>query len=80
MCDDMRLALEQLLGDTPYTLEVRDIDLMIEPDAASVLATYDELVPVLFGRLSNGVDHELCHYFLNPSTVAEYVFVMKAAS
>ena len=40
---------------------------------AELLAIYDELVPVLFGRLPDGTDLELCHYFLNQDVVSEFV-------
>lgn len=49
--------------DKPFTVEVIDID--ASPDA-SLLARFDELVPVLFSDLAQP---ELCHYFLDEAAV-----------
>ena len=62
LCDDMVAALMALQsGAAPFTVEVIDID----ADAALV-ARFDELVPVLFGDLTQP---ELCHYFLDEEAV-----------
>lgn len=53
--------------DKPFTVEVIDID--ASPDA-SLLARFDELVPVLFGDLAQP---ELCHYFLDEAAVRRYL-------
>lgn len=49
--------------DQPFTVDVIDID--DSPDA-SLLARFDELVPVLFGDLAQPA---LCHYFLDEAAV-----------
>ena len=49
--------------DKLFTVEVIDID--TSPDT-SLLARFDELVPVLFGDLAQP---ELCHYFLDEAAV-----------
>jgi len=69
LCDDMRIALEKLLGDVPYQLTLLDVDQ--DPD---LLDLYDELVPVLFARKSSnpGVVEKLCHYFLDSKKVKEF--------
>ncbi|MGK5022628.1 glutaredoxin family protein [Janthinobacterium sp. LB2P10] len=64
LCQDMLDAL--LLLQPPeqaFTVDVIDID--TSPDA-SLLARFDELVPVLFGDLTQP---ELCHYFLDVAAV-----------
>ncbi len=64
LCQDMLDALLLLQPpDNPFTVEVIDID--ASPDA-SLLARFDELVPVLFGGLTQP---ELCHYFLDEAAV-----------
>jgi len=51
----------------PFTVEVIDIDTSPDP---SLLARFDELVPVLFGDLAQP---ELCHYFLDVPAVQRYL-------
>lgn len=64
LCQDMLDALLLLQSpDKPFTVEVIDID--ASPDA-SLLARFDELVPVLFSDLAQP---ELCHYFLDEAAV-----------
>ena len=60
------LLLLQPLGK-PFTVDVIDID--ASPDA-SLLARFDELVPVLYGALDRP---ELCHYFLDRAAVLAYL-------
>jgi hypothetical protein len=58
LCQDMLDALMALQTPSrPITVDVIDVD----ADAA-LLARFDELVPVLFGDLSQP---ELCHYHLD---------------
>lgn len=64
LCQDMLDALMRL--QTPgraITVDVIDIDASGDP---SLLARYDELVPVLYADLSRP---ELCHYFLDEAKV-----------
>jgi hypothetical protein len=51
----------------PFTVDVIDID--ASPDA-SLLARFDELVPVLFADLAQP---QLCHYFLDEAAVRRYL-------
>ncbi|PKB21127.1 glutaredoxin family protein [Janthinobacterium sp. 64] len=64
LCQDMLDALLLLQPPgKPFTVDVIDID---ESPDASLLARFDELVPVLFGDLTQP---ELCHYFLDEAVV-----------
>lgn len=58
-------ALNALCGAGGVHIDVIDIDL-----DDSLLAQYDELVPVLFGDLAQA---ELCHYFLDHDKVMAYL-------
>lgn len=58
LCHEMEVALQPLLMEYDLALEVLDAD------ADSSLARYDEQVPVLLlGEV------ELCHYFLDEAAV-----------
>jgi hypothetical protein len=64
LCHEMLEALLRL--QTPqrtFTVDVVDIDSAADP---SLLARFDELVPVLYADLS---EPELCHYFLDEARV-----------
>ena len=67
LCQDMLAALEVLRsepGVPHFDIEVVDVD------ADPLLeAKYNELVPVLV----DGEGRELCHYFLDPPRVREYL-------
>ena len=64
LCQEMLDALFLLQPPgKPFTVDVIDID--ASPDA-SLLARFDELVPVLFADLAQP---ELCHYFLDEAAV-----------
>lgn len=56
----MQEALQALSGEYPFTLEVIDIDA-----DESLLAQFDELVPVLFARRNDANSVQLCNYFLD---------------
>ena len=63
----MLAALEALRGEPGVVFF--DIH-VVDVDADPVLeAKYDELVPVLV----DGEGRELCHYFLDPAKVREYL-------
>ncbi len=62
LCEDMLAALQAL---APARAAVRGRRHRRRPDPALV-ARFDELVPVLFGRLD---EPELCHYFLDEAAV-----------
>lgn len=66
LCDDLLEALLAMqTAQQQFAVDVVDVD----ADAALV-ARFDELVPVLFGRLD---EPELCHYFLDQAAVARYL-------
>lgn len=68
LCQDMLDALQRLQTPAkPFTVEVIDIDTSTDP---SLLARFDELVPVLFGGLDQP---ELCHYFLDEAAVRRHL-------
>ncbi len=72
LCEDLRDALRQALGEIPAVIEMVDVD----ADEALV-ARYDELVPVLTGQGSNGQWQELCHYHLDKARLQAFVAEMK---
>ena len=66
LCQDMLDALMRLQApDRTITVDVIDID---ASDDASLLARFDELVPVLYADLAAP---ELCHYFLEEAQVLQ---------
>ena len=66
LCDDMLDALNAMQDEaTRFDIDVVDVD----ADEALV-ARFDELVPVLYGDLS---EPELCHYFLDRDAVLAYI-------
>jgi hypothetical protein len=69
LCEDMLSALNVLVGQA-VPIEVIDID---ADGNESLLAHYDELVPVLMGRREGQPDRLLCHYFLNENIVRAFV-------
>ena len=73
LCDDMLSALKNLAGESvPVTV----IDIDAEGNE-TLLARYDELVPVLVGRRvgqpADQPDQQLCHYLLNENTVRDFL-------
>ena len=68
LCQDMFDALQRLqTPEKPFTVEVIDIDASSDP---SLLARFDDLVPVRFGDLAQP---ELCHYFLDEAAVRRHL-------
>ena len=66
LCDDMLAALLALQTEQQrFTVDVIDVD--ADP---ALVARFDELVPVLFGDLS---EPELCHYFLDAQAVGRWL-------
>lgn len=61
-------ALQALSGDYPFTVEVIDVDA-----DESLLAQFDELVPVLFGRRGNANSVQICNYFLDEAKTREFL-------
>jgi hypothetical protein len=66
LCEDMLLAL-QAMAPPGQLFEIDVVD--VDADEALV-ERFDELVPVLFGRLD---EPELCHYFLDEAAVRRYL-------
>jgi len=60
LCDDMLQALRASDRTGVFAIDVIDVD--ADP---ALVALYDELVPVLFGRKGDGEPVELCHYHLD---------------
>ncbi|MFZ6817890.1 glutaredoxin family protein [Undibacterium sp. Ji22W] len=64
LCDDMLEQLKAYLNDTTIIIDVLDVDA-----DETLVARFDELVPVLFGQ-KGGSDggqkaQQICHYFLD---------------
>lgn len=69
LCEDMLSALNILVGQA-VPIEIIDID---ANGNESLLAHYDELVPVLMGHREGQPDRLLCHYFLNENIVRTFL-------
>jgi thiol-disulfide isomerase/thioredoxin len=66
LCEDMLAALQRLAPPgQPFEVDVLDVD--ADP---ALVERFDELVPVLYGRLD---EPELCHYFLDEAAVRAYL-------
>ena len=66
LCEDMLAALQALApAGQSFAVDVIDVDL--DPQ---LVERFDELVPVLYGRLD---EPELCHYFLDEAAVRTYL-------
>lgn len=66
LCEDMLAALQALAPPgRPFEIDVVDVD--ADP---ALEERFNELVPVLYGRLD---EPELCHYFLDEAAVREYI-------
>ncbi|MGZ3237002.1 MAG: glutaredoxin family protein [Burkholderiaceae bacterium] len=69
LCDDMLAALQALSKEFVFHVLVVDIDA-----DESLVAQYDELVPVLAGGKTEEVDMvQLCHYFLDVDKVRAFL-------
>ncbi|KQQ97623.1 glutaredoxin family protein [Massilia sp. Leaf139] len=66
LCEDMLAALQTLAPPgQAFAVDVIDVD--ADP---ALVERFDELVPVLYGRLD---EPELCHYFLDEAAVRRYL-------
>ena len=66
LCEDMLAALQAMAPQgRPFEVDVIDVD--ADP---ALEARFNELVPVLYGRLDQP---ELCHYFLDEAAVRRYL-------
>jgi hypothetical protein len=70
LCEDMLAALRNFMAreGLPFSIDVVDIDASPDP---SLVARFDELVPVLFGEDLNAP--ELCHYFLDEAALRRHL-------
>jgi predicted ribosome-associated RNA-binding protein Tma20 len=68
LCDEMHQELKQHFSSFNFTLALIDID--ADP---SLLAQYDELVPVLLGVHAGKPPRRLCHYFLDHGAVRAFL-------
>ncbi|HEV7856965.1 MAG TPA: glutaredoxin family protein [Herminiimonas sp.] len=73
LCEDMLAALDAVKPLAVFTVSVVDVDA-----DEKLVARYDELVPVLTGRIGNGPERQLCHYFLDEGVV--YAFIASERS
>ena len=72
LCEDMLAALRALEPPgQPFDVAVLDVD--ADP---ALLASFDELVPVLYGDPDGP---ELCHYFLDEAAVRAYLASVAAS-
>lgn len=60
LCDDMLEQLKASLNDTSINIDVVDVDANEE-----LVARFDELVPVLYGKKEGQAAQQICHYFLD---------------
>jgi hypothetical protein len=61
-------ALQALSSEYPFTVELIDVDA-----DETLVAQFDELVPVLFGRKGDADAVQLCHYFLDEARTREFL-------
>lgn len=61
-------ALQALSSEFPFTVELIDIDA-----DETLVAQFDELVPVLFGRKGESHAVQLCNYFLDEAKTREFL-------
>lgn len=64
LCDDMLQALQALSGEFPFNVEVIDVD-----SDETLVAQFDELVPVLYVRKDSGDAIPVCNYFLDENKI-----------
>jgi thiol-disulfide isomerase/thioredoxin len=70
LCDDMLEALQTLSSEFPFTVELIDVDA-----DETLVAQFDELVPVLFGKKGSAESVQLCNYFLDETKTREFLAV-----
>ncbi len=61
-------ALQRYRGSYEFSIDVVDVD----ADEALV-AQFDELVPVLFGKREGQPAIQLCHYFLDTEKLKDFL-------
>ncbi|HWU98580.1 MAG TPA: glutaredoxin family protein [Oxalicibacterium sp.] len=67
LCEDMLAALSALAIEDS-TIDVIDVDA-----DETLVALYDELVPVLMAQRDDEPGKRLCHYFLDEAAVRTFV-------
>ena len=68
-------ALQALSGEYPFTVELMDVD-----SDESLIAQFDELVPVLFGQRGSADSVQLCNYFLDEGKVRAFLEAARVTS
>lgn len=68
LCDDMVEALQALSSEYPFTVDVMDVDADEE-----LVAQFDELVPVLFGKKDETASEQICHYFFDEAKTRAFL-------
>lgn len=73
LCEDLLAALQAFMArqGVAYSVDVVDVD--ADP---SLVARYDELVPVLVDAAGS----ELCHYFLDEAALRRHLGLQTAAA
>jgi hypothetical protein len=61
-------ALQRYVDSYSFAIEVVDVD----ADEA-LIAQFDELVPVLFGKRDDLPSVQLCHYFLDTEKLEQFL-------
>jgi hypothetical protein len=76
LCEDMLAALRAFMAHEGLAFSVDVVDIDASSDA-SLLARFDELVPVLVGEDPDGP--ELCHYFLDEAALRRHLKLAQPA-
>jgi thiol-disulfide isomerase/thioredoxin len=75
LCDDMLEALQALSGEYAFTVDVIDVD-----SDETLVAQFDELVPVLFGQRDAAESVRICNYFLDEPKVRAFLAAAQVAA
>ncbi len=68
LCDEMLAALRGLEIAEPLSIKVVDVD--ADP---SLVAKYDELIPLLIASKDEHEAQQLCHYFLDEAAIHAFI-------
>jgi hypothetical protein len=74
LCEDMLAALQAFMAHQGLAYAVDVVDVDADP---SLVARFDELVPVLYG---DPAGPELCHYFLDETALRRHLGLHSAAA
>jgi hypothetical protein len=61
-------ALQTLSNEYPFTIDVVDVD-----TDEDLVARFDELVPVLFGKKDEAASEQICHYFFDEAKTRAFL-------